>query len=190
MAAEGGPGSTVVVCTDGLANVGLGSNNSGKQAADEFYEKVGELAMSKGVTINVVSMEGEDCNMDALGNLAMITGGEVCIVDPKTLTSTFKEGLTQSFIAMRVTCKVKLHKGCQFRNEDAASLSKDLTMMTKKLGNVTADNEFTFEYCVKPLSELLAMEDIDWTKMKNLPFQAQIEYTGLDRARYLRVITN
>ena len=107
---------------------------------DDFYEKVGELAMSKGVTVNVVTMEGEDCNMDALGNLALLTGGEVCIVDPKTLTTTFTEGLTQSFIAMRVTCKVKLHQGCQFRNEDAANLSQELTMMTKMLGNVTEDN--------------------------------------------------
>jgi Mg-chelatase subunit ChlD len=96
MAAEGGPGSTVVVCTDGMANAGLGSNgysNEKNAAVDEFYERVGEYAMSKGVTVNVVTMEGEDCNMDALGNLALLTGGEVSVVDPTTLTSTFKDGV-------------------------------------------------------------------------------------------------
>ena len=74
--------------------------------------------------------------MDAIGNLALLTGGEVCSVDPESFETTFKEGLEQKFIAMRVTCKVKLHKGCQFRNEDINALSQDLSMMTKKMGNV------------------------------------------------------
>lgn len=46
MAAEGKPGSSVVICTDGLANVGLGSFDEVKTAeemakVDEFYERVG-----------------------------------------------------------------------------------------------------------------------------------------------------
>lgn len=85
---------------------------------------------------------------------------------------------------------MKLHKGCQFRNEEGANLSQELTMLTKKMGNVVKEAEFTFEYCVKTSKELVQMTDIDWTKMTHLPFQAQIEYTGLDKARYLRVITS
>ena len=43
MAAEGAPGSTVVVCTDGLANIGIGAFDEAKEDADfkkidEFYE--------------------------------------------------------------------------------------------------------------------------------------------------------
>jgi len=30
MAAKGKPGSTVIICTDGLANIGLGSLDSGQ----------------------------------------------------------------------------------------------------------------------------------------------------------------
>jgi hypothetical protein len=46
MAAQGLAGSTVVICTDGLANVGLGAYDEAKtpeQIAeiDTFYEKVG-----------------------------------------------------------------------------------------------------------------------------------------------------
>lgn len=46
LAAEGAPGSTVVICTDGLANVGLGALDEAHTEADvakvkEFYERVG-----------------------------------------------------------------------------------------------------------------------------------------------------
>ncbi len=34
------------------------------------------------------------------------------------------------------------------------------------------------------------MEDLDMTKIKSLPFQAQITYTALDGARCVRIITN
>jgi hypothetical protein len=49
MACQGNPGSTVVVCTDGLANVGLGAFDEAKTEIekaknDEFYERIGQLA--------------------------------------------------------------------------------------------------------------------------------------------------
>lgn len=49
MALDGKPGSTVVICTDGLANVGLGSFDDVKSVEDlakveAFYERIGQLA--------------------------------------------------------------------------------------------------------------------------------------------------
>lgn len=46
LAGEGAPGSTVIVCTDGLANVGLGSfdevySEEQSKKIDEFYERIG-----------------------------------------------------------------------------------------------------------------------------------------------------
>lgn len=46
MASSGAPGSSVVVCTDGLANVGLGAfdeikNEEQCKKIDEFYESLG-----------------------------------------------------------------------------------------------------------------------------------------------------
>jgi hypothetical protein len=46
MAAEGKPGSTVVICTDGLSNVGLGAFDEAKSEEDfakieQFYERLG-----------------------------------------------------------------------------------------------------------------------------------------------------
>ena len=49
MAAQGAPGSTVVLCTDGLANIGLGAFDEIKteeemKVVDGFYERLGEFA--------------------------------------------------------------------------------------------------------------------------------------------------
>lgn len=82
MAAEGSAGSSVVICTDGLANIGLGAfdecrTEADTTAAEQFYERVGQIASAAGVTINIVSIEGDECNLDSLCALAELTGGKV-----------------------------------------------------------------------------------------------------------------
>lgn len=49
LAAEGATGSQVVICTDGLANVGLGAFDEAKSPeqmakVEEFYERAAEFA--------------------------------------------------------------------------------------------------------------------------------------------------
>ena len=68
MASKGGAGSIVVICTDGCANIGLGSFNGAKTEdeitkVEEFYEQIGQYAKISGVTVNIVSFEGENCNL-------------------------------------------------------------------------------------------------------------------------------
>mmetsp|Transcript_29123 Transcript_29123/g.28176 ORF Transcript_29123/g.28176 Transcript_29123/m.28176 type:complete len:108 (+) Transcript_29123:136-459(+) len=87
MAAQGKPGSSVVVCTDGLANIGLGAfddikNEEECKQVDEFYEKLGQYAMSKGITVSIISIEGEECNIDTLSKISEMTGGMVERVSP------------------------------------------------------------------------------------------------------------
>lgn len=116
MAAEGAPGSQVVICTDGLANIGLGAFDEAKTndeiaRVDEFYERLGQFAKSKGLTINIVSIIGDECNLDSLSKLAELTGGNVERVDPVSLTKNFSNILSEPIIASNVVTKVKLHKG-------------------------------------------------------------------------------
>ena len=73
-------------------------------------------------------------------------------------------------IATKVILTVKLHKGMEFRNEDPANLNEDKTILVKDLGNVTEETEITFEYRLKPLKELVKMEDLDLSKITKFPF--------------------
>ena len=93
-AASGVPGSQVVICTDGLANVGLGAfdevvSEDDQAAVDKFYTTLGEFAKEQGLTINIISIIGDDCNLDALSKLAEMTGGEINRVNPVELTNNF-----------------------------------------------------------------------------------------------------
>ncbi len=59
MASKGAPGSQVIICTDGMANVGIGSFGRGMDAeATKFYDDVGKLAEETGVMINLVTIAG------------------------------------------------------------------------------------------------------------------------------------
>ena len=195
MAGQGSPGSSVVLCTDGLANVGLGAFDEAKtkdqaNQVNQFYEKLGEYAKSKGITVSIISIEGEERNISTLSTLAELTGGSVERVDPIQLTQNFANILQLPVIATNVVTKVKLHKGLEFRNEDPVNLSEDKTLMVRDLGNVTDETEITFEYRLKGLKELVKMEDLDLTAIHSFPFQAQITYSALDGSKCVRIISN
>ena len=63
-----------------------------------------------------------------------------------------------------------MHKGLEFRNEDPMNLSADKSLMVRNQGNVTEETEITFEYRLKPIKELVKMEEIDLTKITKFPF--------------------
>lgn len=72
---------------------------------------IGQFAKTHGVTVNIVSITGDECNLDSLSKLAAMTGGDVERVDPVDLTKNFSNILSQPVIASNVIAKVKLHKG-------------------------------------------------------------------------------
>ena len=78
--------------------------------------------------------------------------------------------LSVPVIATNVEAKVKLHKGLCFRNELATDLSEDKSLLARKFGNTTAETVFTFEYGMKPISQLLEMDDLDMGAIEHFPF--------------------
>lgn len=50
-------------------------------------------------------------------------------------------------------------------------MSADKTILTRKFGSVTEATMFMFEYGMKPISQLLEIEDLDMTKITAFPFQ-------------------
>lgn len=91
-------------------------------------------------------------------------------MSPEALTKNFAALLLKPVIATNVVVKVKLHKGLKFRNEAAANLSYENTLLVKDMGNVTEDSLFTFEYTIKSIQELLQIDDIDISEIQRFPF--------------------
>ena len=105
-------GSRVVIFTDGLANTGIGQMNGGASSAGvPFYTEVGELAAAAGVSVSVLSLEGEDCAMEQLGTTADLTGGAVDVVDPLEMTSKVQSLMRYRTLATGVECALHLPPG-------------------------------------------------------------------------------
>jgi hypothetical protein len=167
LASLGSPGSQVIVCTDGEANMGIGSYKD-----TGAYKQIGEFAKEKGVTVHIVTFKGTECNIDAISVVSGMTNGEIERVDTNDIGDNFKDFLSRAVLATKVLLRVKLHQGLEFRNELNANLSAENTILTKDFGNVNEDTDICFEYQMKPLRQLLKIQQIDFSKLSKLPFQA------------------
>jgi hypothetical protein len=199
-------GSKIILCTDGLANIGPGSveilkDKTVDQAAslgnlEKWYSDFGNSALEKGVSVDVISITADDCYLELLGKICDISRGTVDRVDPMNLKDNFKNILEKPVIATNVVATMLLHSGFRFRNVDAAvplAEAKDqdvvlhgrtIAKKVNQIGNVFSDTEVFFEYS-------LASDDAleKFKEMKALPFQVQIRYTRLDGSKWMRLIT-
>ena len=146
------------------------------------------MQTNKGVTINIISIEGEECDLETLITLSERTGGSVDIINPAKINKN-KFALYKDIIATNVVVKVLLHKALEFKNEDESSMNKSKTQLQKVLGSVTESSEITFEYKIKDAKDLRLIKGFDINKLKKIPFQAVIEYTRLDGMKCIRTIT-
>lgn len=59
----------VIICTDGLSNKGLGRLDLDMNESIKFYENISNTAKENGVVLSLISIKGEGCKVDILGNL-------------------------------------------------------------------------------------------------------------------------
>lgn len=90
----------VILCTDGLANLGLGSfDDEDKEATQKFYEELANYANEIGVMISIITIKGEQCQIETIGKLAEITNGNVTRVEPKDIAKDFANILQDEIVA-------------------------------------------------------------------------------------------
>ena len=188
LASQGKPGSTVILCTDGIANVGVGELDSSKGVNDTFYEEMGVYAKERGVLVNVITIKGEGSKIEKLGQISDLTQGKVIRVNPDNITQDFANVMKEVVIGTQVDVKIRLHPALKFRNEEEEYLSENRAVYLKNVGNVTVRTTLTFEYQNKTDTEL-QQQGIALDKLKEVPLQATITYTSSDGNRILRIVT-
>ena len=79
IASKGAVGSKVIICTDGEANVGVGGCFSFglSSPVSDFYEKAANFAKTKRVSVSILSLKGDKCNLKELGKLSLASGGSI-----------------------------------------------------------------------------------------------------------------
>jgi RNase P subunit RPR2 len=195
-------GSQVILCTDGCANIGMGSVENGDQdEAEKFYEDLADYAKNNGVTVNVISMEGTDCKLALLGKVADTSNGTLSIVNPMNLSEQFKSIIENRIVATSVKAKLIVnHKYLYIRDDQLEEKESEIlekgdeakeslnearkSVSIKDIGNANLDTEITFEYGIRKLKG-----EEPKNAFKELAFQLQISYTTVEGAKATRVYT-
>ena len=161
-----------------------------QEETDQFYDRLATFANTNGVTIDLISIEGAEWDLQTLITLSEKTGGDVDIIEPSQ-AGTKLDGLIQkNLIAMKVKVKVQLHRAFEFRNEESKVWGEIINLLKRSLGNVYEDTEISFEYKVKELSELNNLDDFEISNLDQVPFQAVVEYTKPNGVKLWRVVTH
>jgi len=187
------PGSKIVLCTDGVANVGVGSmeNKENIEAAKDFYNAIAKKALSNNTTISLMGFKGSESNIEVLGSMSTHTGGQVDVVEPSTVQKNFQRIFADDTIAMDVKVSFFMGTGIHFSNKYSAKeweveqkSKSDKTvsfeLLQKSIGSVNSDSNLLLEFDALNVP----------SSMKEVPFQVQLFYTRIeDGKRLLRVIT-
>eukprot|EP01127_Copromyxa_protea_P023157 TRINITY_DN8600_c0_g1_i2.p1 TRINITY_DN8600_c0_g1~~TRINITY_DN8600_c0_g1_i2.p1 ORF type:complete len:1155 (-),score=243.02 TRINITY_DN8600_c0_g1_i2:30-3494(-) len=176
--ASSSPGSRIVLCTDGQANVGLGDVSSAraKNQAKQTYHKLGVMAKELGITMNIISIRGDDCCLEHLGTLADMTSGTVEVVDPLDLSKQVAKILSKPVLATGVTLRMLVDSNLVF---PSTKNNSDI----REYGTVNVDTDPTFLFHSRKPWKL---EDAN---SRYLFFQAQLTYSRPDGAKIRRVLT-
>jgi len=178
----------IILCTDGLSNVGIGSldtdSNLTKEEQEAFYNDIGELAKSQRTTISVIGIKGENsnCALSIIGKCGDITAGIVNMNHPLELLTQIVKISQRPVVATKVSVVNISPSSYRWNCIDHPEESSENGDMVKFfVGNATIETDLTFEFeCINP----------EKGYKKNIPFQVQITYTKVeDNSQYLRVIT-
>eukprot|EP00298_Acanthocystis_sp_HF-20_P015910 c21315_g1_i2.p1 GENE.c21315_g1_i2~~c21315_g1_i2.p1 ORF type:complete len:866 (+),score=335.64 c21315_g1_i2:113-2710(+) len=199
-----GGGSEIIVCTDGLANIGVGSveqisisENPENTPQAKFYERVGEMANDCGCRINILGMEGDECALKYLGVSSEATFGTAVTVNPLELVRQVRLVSQSSLIATQVKVSIETPRCITFKNGSlihpsnftdinascTKSTSNIVTLVSRNIGTVTTNSELTVDFTYNE-SNLPV-----WLRNKPIPFQIRIEYQTLDGSKRIRVLS-
>uniref|UniRef100_A0A8C5R2E1 VWFA domain-containing protein n=1 Tax=Leptobrachium leishanense TaxID=445787 RepID=A0A8C5R2E1_9ANUR len=177
------PGSKVIICTDGRANTDLGNL---EDIAEEYvyessrlyYSTLSEMALQHSVVVSVVTIEGTDCRLRELGQLADKTGGKVNIVHPLQLADEFQSIVEERINATDVKVKVYLPNSMYLLHE-----AHTISIMERMIGSTTSDSILSIEFNVKTskIQEVL--------RHSQLPVQVELTFCLPDGRRGHRVLS-
>jgi Mg-chelatase subunit ChlD len=196
--------SQIILCTDGLANAGMGDLGIIDLSESEiFYNELADFAKENSISINIITIEGTNCHLNILGKLCDKTNGYMSIVDATKVSDEFKTILENKTVATNVKVSLIVNEkylyirdtelefaegkaidefGSKKECIDAIDKLKK-SQYTCEVGIANEDSEVSFEYGMRRLQTKSSSEGLcDYV------FQLQIEYS-VGSSKFLRVIT-
>ncbi len=72
--------------------------------------------MENGIVVSIISITDDGCNLEALGKIVEMTGGNLRRINPLKLTEKFSGILDKEIIATLTNAKMLLHPGLKFKD--------------------------------------------------------------------------
>jgi hypothetical protein len=182
-------GGKVLLLTDGLANVGLGSvgsNKKTKKEQKEFYSRIAELCLQNNIVVDMVAVRdkggGNSVALDIIGKVTDFTGGQMLFITADQVESAFGDFHRTSYIARNVILRVFSPDFLRLDEIQGAEVLQSLDAIESgtpiKLGAFYADRELYLKFKQKK------------TKLKpgtKIPVQIQLEYLDKQDHRRMRI---
>ena len=181
-------GSRIFLCTDGLANQGVGSISESKEKAKLFYEQIGEEAEKKGISINLITFKDEHSEIEILMKMVEKSGGEITRVTPENIIEQFSGLVESNIIGVDTNLEIILPNILKFRNENYEKLENFESKYKNYIGNAKNNMIDYFEFKFKK-SRLLSDMKLNLNELKKLPIQCIIEYKDKNNGKYVKVFT-
>ena len=147
--------SKIVVCTDGLANTGLGyfnRNGTVPEKSDQFYRSLIEYCKLKGITLNLLAFD--DCGVATIvGSLSTETGGLLYRILAEEASVKLRKAFTNKTIARNAKISFIVHKNMYVENSDNKYRKK--SRHTQKIGNINDSMVKSFLLALKISSKKL-----------------------------------
>jgi len=202
----------IILCTDGLSNVGIGNLEEKSKESTQFYSDLGNLAKKAHSAISIMGIEGNDCALECLASCAKKTGGRINILNPFELVAEVQRIAQNPIVATNVETNfftnpfvfdlVYLSQKYENQKNASASSPKKRTKGKKKLkytslvqttlgekgisiGNVMKKTEVSVLY----VPSKQGASDENTSKPDAVPIQAQVVYTCEDGSKRMLVVT-
>jgi hypothetical protein len=172
-----------------MANVGIGNSELSPAEVAQFYDRLSKTAKKQGTSINVIGIEGENCDLANLGRCANETSGTVSIKKPLELRRMMRQIIDSSVITTNTFVKINTSKALSItRGQDfllSSDVKHDHLANEFEIGNVTSDSDLTFRLTVDPTFVKCNGKE----KYVSFPLQVQISYKHVDGTVGIRTIT-
>ncbi len=179
----------IFLCTDGFANLGVGSFDGDLEKSTKFYKKIGEMAKNRGICINLITFSDSESNIQVLMNMVQKTGGEIIQFNPNENLEEIDSFLNRDIIASQTQLQIKLNKVLEFIHKEKNNLDYNGSSYYKFIGNIKKDINPYFCFKFKSLKEISLMPDINLVNLSEIPFQTIIEYKDLNGNKKIRIFT-
>ncbi len=180
-------GGKILLLTDGLANVGLGSverDNAPDSPARGFYRKVAQTCLENNIVVDVVAVRdpdgGNSVALDIIGQITDYTGGRMLFITPDQIEQAFGD-LRSAYVARNVVLRVFMPEFLALKEIEGAEVLQSLNVVKSgdpiQLGAFDADREIYVQFTHKGKIK----------QTQKVPIQLQLEFLDINNRKKIRL---